>query len=456
VQVIPHVTNEIKSRICQTDESNSVTIVEVGGTVGDIENQPFLEAIRQFQHDVGPSHVVLIHLTFLPYLRASQEIKTKPTQQSAAQLHALGLWPDIIVCRSEHEIGQRAKDKIALFCNVPQRAVIVSPDLDFFYEAPLAMEQAGLARVVCDRWGVDCPPPDLSEWQHIVDVLRSPLASVTIGVVGKYVRGGQAYVSIVEALKHGGIAHNADVKIVWVDALSSDVALNLADVDGVVVPPAFGDAGVEGIIDAINFARTHMVPFLGVALGMQMAVVEFARNVIGWSDANSTQFDEATGHPVVVRRNSGNRLGADECAIKRDTLTYKLYGTEIVSERYGREYEMNEQYTQMLSDHGMKIAGTGLKGTVVDIVELSEHPFFIGCQARPEFKSRPNRPHPLYTGLIGAALNRRSPIVDWSVPERVDLERTEDKRAVAIMGIDQTVQIHEFLGGMQSLSPFTF
>jgi CTP synthase len=448
VQVIPHVTNEIKSRIRQADGSNCVTIVEVGGTVGDIENQPFLEAIRQFQHEVGPSHVVLVHLDFLPYLRASQEIKTKPAQQSVARLHALGLWPDVIVCRSDHEIDRAAREKIALFCNVPQGAVIVSPDLAFFYEAPLAMEQAGLAQVVCDRWGVKCPPPDLSGWRRIVDVLRGPVSSVRIGVVAKCARGGRAYVSVVEALNHGGIAHSARVRVVWVDPKSSDVAMSLADVDGVVVPQSFGDAGVEGILAAVNLARTHKVPFLGVALGMQMAVVEFARNVIGLSEANSTQFDEATEHPVVVLRDSGIKKGAHECALERDTLTYRLYGTEVVSERHRHKYEMNGHYVERFSDHGMKIAGTGLDGHV-DIVELSEHPFFIGCQAHPEFKSRPDRPHPLYTGLIRAALDRRSAIVDLGVPEQVSLVTAEDKQAVA--GIAQMVRMAPLLGGRQNL-----
>jgi CTP synthase len=447
VQIIPHITNEIKSRIYQADGSNCVTIIEVGGTVGDIENQPFLEAIRQFKHDVGHSHVALIHLTFLPYLRAFQETKTKPTQQSVAALQAFGLWPDVIVCRSEHEIDQTAKDKIALFCNVPQQAVIVSPDLDFFYEVPLAMEQVGLAQVVCDCWGVSCPPPDLSEWWHIVDVLHRPVATVTIGVVGKYIRGGRAYVSVVEALKHGGIAHSSHVKIVWVDPMNSDVAMSLAGVDGIVVPQAFGDPGIGGILAAINFARTHMVPFLGIELGMQMAVVEFARNVIGWADANSTQFDKATEHPVVVLRESGMRMGACECAIERDTLTYRLYGTEVVSERQRHKYEMNGQYVQTLSDHGMKLAGTAREGRAVDIVELSEHPFFIGCQGHPEFKSRPNRPHPLHAGLIRAALDKRSATVDWWVRREVNLASAEDKLAAAI---DQAVQIHSLQGGMQS------
>jgi CTP synthase len=453
VQVIPHVTNEIKSRICQADGSDCVTIVEVGGTVGDIECQPFLEAIRQFQHDVGPSHVALVHLTFLPYLCASGEMKTKPTQQSVAQLQSIGLWPDIIVCRSEHEIPQTAIDKIALFCSVPRRAIIVSPELEFFYEAPLAMERAGFARVVCDCWGVDCPTPDLSEWQHIVNALRNPDTSVTIGVVGKDVHGGRAYVSIIEVLKHGGIANSAHVEIAWVDPMSSDVAISLADVDGVVVPQAFGDPGVEGMLAAINFARTNKVPFLGVAFGVQMAVVEFARNVIGWADANSTQFDEETKYPVVVLGDSGIRIGAYECAIERDTLTRRLYGTEMVSERHRHKYEINKQYMQTLSDHGMKIAGTGQDGSVLDIVELSEHSFFIGCQAQPEFKSRPNRPHPLYTGLIRAALDKQSTIVDWSVPPQVSLASAEDREAATMAGFDQMVRIHQRLGARQSRSP---
>jgi CTP synthase len=296
-------------------------------------------------------------------------------------------------------MDQTTKDKIALFCSVPQRAVIVSPDLDFLYEAPLAFEQSGLAQVVCDCLGIVCPPPDLSEWRHIVNVLHSPVTSVTIGVVGKYVHGGQAYISIIEALKHGGIAHNAHVEIIWVDAMSDDVAISLAGVDGIVVPQSFGESGIEGMLTAINFARTHKVPFLGVALGMQMAVVEFARNVIGWTDANSTQFDETTEHPVIVRGDSVIRKGVYECTMERDTLTQRLYGTEITWERHRHEYEMNGQYRQTFNEHGMKIAGTARDGSIVDIIELSEHPFFIGCQAHPEFKSKPNRPHLLYSGL---------------------------------------------------------
>lgn len=421
VQVIPHITNEIKSRFYQgkDDEDNRIAIIEVGGTVGDIESQPFLEAIRQFQHEVGHENAVLIHVTLIPYLKASGELKTKPTQQSVKELQGMGLWPDVLVCRSEQPLPKELKSKIALFCNVPENHVLQNLDVEYLYEAPLAMEQEKLAQVVCESLNLACPEPDLSDWREMVDSLRHPKAEVEIAMVGKYIQLHDAYLSVVEALKHGGIAARASVKIRWIDSeelTKENAGYILQGVDGILVPGGFGTRGTEGKIAAIEYAREQKIPFLGICLGMQMAIVEFARNVLGYKDAHSIELDPDTTHPVIALMEEQNgvvniggtlRLGAYPCKLKKDSLANRLYGDEEISERHRHRYEVNNDYREELEKNGMTLSGLSPDGRIVEMVEISDHPYFIGTQGHPEFKSRPNKAHPLFRGLIQAAVAYR-------------------------------------------------
>ena len=415
VQVIPHITNEIKSRFYHNEEEDRLAIIVVGGTVGDIGSQPFLEAIRQFQHEVGHENAVLVHVTLIPYLKASGEMKTKPTQASVKELQGLGLWPDVIVCRSEHPLTQEIRDKIALFCNVPSTHVLQNLDVDYLYEAPLAMERERLAQVVCESLHLPCPEPDLSDWQTMVQALRTPDKEVTIALVGKYIQLHDAYLSVAEALKHGGIAVRASVSIRWVDSetvTKDNVADVLAGVDGVLVPGGFGSRGVEGKITAIRYAREHQLPFLGLCLGMQLAIVEYARHVAGCPGAHSIELDPETNYPVISLMPDQNgvediggtlRLGAYPCVLKEDSLAFRLYGAKQIQERHRHRYEVNNEYRETLTSHGMKLSGLSPDGRIVEMIELEDHPFFVATQAHPEFKSRPNRPHPLFRGLIQAA-----------------------------------------------------
>ncbi len=421
VQVIPHITNEIKSRFyqAQNPQDDRIVIIEVGGTVGDIESQPFLEAIRQFQHDVGHENAILIHVTLIPYLKASGEQKTKPTQQSVKELQSMGIWPDVLVCRSEYPVPRELKDKIALFCNVPVDHVLQNLDVEYLYEAPLAMERERLAQVVCESLHLPCPEPDLSDWEEMVSSLRSPRQEVEIAMVGKYIQLHDAYLSVVEALKHGGIAAHANVRIRWVDSeevTEENAAALLDGADGVLVPGGFGTRGTEGKIAAIRYARENNVPFLGICLGMQMAIVEFARHVAGCPDANSTELDPDTKNPVIALMPEQNgvvnlggtlRLGAYPCVLEEDSLALKLYGQREISERHRHRYEVNNDYRECLREHGMSLSGISPDGRIVEMIELKNHPFFIGTQGHPEFKSRPNRAHPLFRGLICAAADRR-------------------------------------------------
>ena len=418
VQVIPHITNEIKSRFYQakSSEDNRIAIIEVGGTAGDIESQPFLEAIRQFQHDVGHENAILIHVTLIPYLKASGEQKTKPTQQSVKELQAMGIWPDVLVCRSEYPVPQELKEKIALFCNVPVNHVLQNLDVEYLYEAPLAMEKEQLAQVVCESLKLPCPEPDLSDWKEMVNDLRNPQTEVEIAMVGKYIQLHDAYLSVVEALKHGGIASRANVKIRWVDSEEvneENVAKVLEGVDGILVPGGFGTRGTEGKITAIQYAREHKIPFLGICLGMQMAIVEYARHVLGYQDANSIELDPETTHPVialmpeqygVIILGGTLRLGAYPCVLKDGTVARELYGKKEISERHRHRYEVNNEYREELEKHGMVLSGISPDGRIVEMLELSDHPFFVGTQGHPELKSRPNRAHPLFRGLIHAAV----------------------------------------------------
>lgn len=418
VQVIPHITNEIKSRFYRNDADQDmrIAIIEVGGTVGDIESQPFLESIRQFQHEVGKENAILIHVTLIPYLKASQEMKTKPTQASVKELQSMGLWPDILVCRSEYPLDQSIKDKIALFCNVPKSRVLQNLDVEYLYEAPLAMERERLAQAACQCLALPCPEPDLSDWQSVVDALKSPKSGVTIALVGKYVQLHDAYISVAEALKHGGISNRAAVHVKWIDSelvTDENVEEMLGEADGILVPGGFGPRGIEGKIRAITFARTHKVPFLGLCLGMQLSIVEFARNVLGYEDANSSELDPTTAHPVIALMPDQNgvediggtlRLGSYPCILDKASRACELYGTEVIAERHRHRYEVNNAYRDALTAHGMKLSGLSPDGRIVEMCELSAHPFFLATQAHPELKSRPGRPHPLFRGFIAAAL----------------------------------------------------
>ena len=417
VQVIPHITNEIKSRFYRnfSDEETRIAIIEVGGTVGDIESQPFLESIRQFQHEIGHENAILIHVTLIPYLKASQEMKTKPTQASVKELQGMGIWPDIIVCRSEHPLTQSIKDKIALFCNVPNNHVLQNLDVEYLYEAPLAMENEHLAQVACECLNLDCPEPDLSDWKSMVNDLRHPDKEVRIALVGKYTALHDAYISVVEALKHGGIPEHATIDIKWVDSeeLNVDnVDEVLGDVNGILVPGGFGLRGVEGMILAARYARENKIPYLGLCLGMQVSIIEFARHVCGFNDAHSIELDPNTTHPVIalmpdqdgVEDIGGTlRLGAYPCVLDKDSKAYEVYGTTEISERHRHRYEVNNDYRATLTEHGMKLCGTSPDGRIVEMIELPDHPWFIATQAHPELKSRPNRPHPLFRGFVEAA-----------------------------------------------------
>ena len=418
VQVIPHITNEIKSRFYRnfTEEDTHIAIIEVGGTVGDIESQPFLEAIRQFQHDCGHENVILIHVTLIPSLNAAGEMKTKPTQASVKELQSMGIQPDILVCRSELPLEPGIKDKIALFCNVPSSHVLQNLDVEYLYEAPLAMEKEHLAQVACECLNLPCPEPDLTDWKQMVESLRHPTCEVNIALVGKYIQLHDAYISVVEALKHGGIANSATVNIKWVDSelvTEENVDDILKDQDGILVPGGFGDRGIEGKITAIEYARTHNKPFLGLCLGMQMAIVEYARHVVGYRDAHSVELNPQTTHPVIALMPDQNgvediggtlRLGSYPCVLDKSTKAYELYGEEVIHERHRHRYEVNNDYRKILTEKGMTLSGLSPDGRIVEMIELKDHPFFVATQAHPEFKSRPNRPHPLFKGFIHAAL----------------------------------------------------
>lgn len=417
VQVIPHITNEIKSRFYRAKfpDEERIAIIEVGGTVGDIESQPFLEAIRQFQHDVGHENAILIHVTLIPYLKASGELKTKPTQASVKELQGMGLQPDILVCRSEHPIGQDIKDKIALFCNVPQSHVLQNLDVEYLYEAPLAMEKENLAQVVCESLKLPCPQPDLDDWISMVNDLRHPQTEVEIAIVGKYIQLHDAYLSVVEALKHGGIANHANVHIRWIDSehlTTENYEESLKGLDGILVPGGFGTRGTEGKILAVQYAREHKIPFLGICLGMQVAIIEFARNVLGYHDANSIELNPDTLHPVIALMPEQDgiedlggtlRLGSYPCKLKEGTKSYELYGKQDIAERHRHRYEVNNDYRKQLEENGMSLVGLSPDGRIVEMIEITEHPFFVGTQGHPELKSRPNHAHPLFKGLVQAA-----------------------------------------------------
>ena len=418
VQVIPHITNEIKSRFHRnyTTTDTEIAIIEVGGTVGDIESQPFLEAIRQFMHEVGPDNAILIHVTLVPYLKASGELKTKPTQASVKDLQGMGIQPDIIVCRTEHPLDDSIRNKIALFCNVPKSHVLQNLDVEVLYEAPLAMEKEHLAEVACQSLNLPCPEPDLDEWRAMIDAWKHPEKEVTIALVGKYIQLHDAYISVVEALKHGGVANRAKVNIKWIDSETvtrENAAELLGDVSGILVPGGFGSRGIDGKIYAIEYARTHQIPFLGLCLGMQLSIVEFARDVVGFTDAHSEELDPSTTHPVIhlmpdqngVENIGGTlRLGSYPCVLDKSSKAYALYSEELIHERHRHRYEVNNDYRTVLSENGMLLSGISPDGRIVEMIEIPSHPWFVATQAHPELKSRPNKPHPLFKGFVEAAL----------------------------------------------------
>lgn len=423
VQVIPHVTNEIKDRIKKVaaESGAEIIIVEVGGTVGDIEGLPFLEAIRQFRAEVGRQNSVYVHVTLIPYLPMSGELKSKPTQHSVAELRSIGIQPDIIICRSSHPISADMREKIALFCNVDSNAVIQNLDARSIYEVPVMLEDEGLGRIIEDKLGLERRVPDLSDWVEISRKASNPERSCTIALVGKYVALHDAYKSVVEALYHGGLASNARVNIKWVDSSAlddadySEVEQALKDVDGILVPGGFGSRGIPGKLKAIRYARERKIPFLGICLGLQCAVIEVARDVLGLAEADSTEFNPDTPHPVIdlmpeqkdVEDKGGTmRLGLYECALKEGTLSRKAYGQDTIFERHRHRFEVNPRYVASLAEAGLMPAGIWPTRGLVEIMELKDHPWFVGTQFHPELISRPNRPHPLFRDFVRACLDR--------------------------------------------------
>jgi len=413
VQVIPHITNEIKSKVTALASNKDVIIVEVGGTVGDIESLPFLEAIRQMRLDVGRDNVLYIHVTLVPYIRSSEEMKTKPTQHSVGKLREIGIEPDIIVCRTERPLEEDLRAKISLFCSVPQEAVIEARDVPTIYEVPLAFEREGLDELALMQLRQRSHRQGLQEWAAMVERIKNPRKRVTIALAGKYVELKDAYKSVVEALMHGGIANDARVHIKYMDVESPDLERELADVQGILVPGGFGDRGVEGKISVIQYAREHGVPYLGLCLGMQCAVIEFARNVCNLKNAHSTEFNLKTTHPVIdilpeqksIHKKGGTmRLGIYPCRLKPGSLAATVYAKAQIEERHRHRYEFNPKYRRTIESHGLRISGEYTERHLAEIVELPSHPWFIAVQFHPEFKSRPTRPHPLFKGLIGAAL----------------------------------------------------
>ena len=416
VQVIPHITDEIKQKIYDVgNEGNSdVVITEIGGTVGDIESQPFLEAIRQVAGDVGRNNVMYIHVTLVPYLKTSGELKSKPTQHSVKELLSIGIQPDMLICRSEVPLEESQKDKIALFCNVSKDCVFENLNCDTIYDVPIMLENQNLSGKVCERLGIEASEPDLTEWNSIIEKVKGLDKKVKIALVGKYVGLHDAYLSVAEALRHGGFDLGAEIDIDWVDAedvTDSNAEELLGKADGILVPGGFGDRGIEGKISAIRYARENKVPFLGICLGMQLAVVEYARNMAGLKGAHSSELDENTEYPVIdlmpeqkeISNMGGTmRLGAYPCKIQDESVYAKeaYGGAELISERHRHRYEMNNDYRDKLKNAGLTIAGTSPDGRLVEIVEVNDHPWFVGVQFHPEFKSRPNRPHPLLKQFI--------------------------------------------------------
>ncbi len=420
VQVIPHITNEIKATIKRLAADDvDVVIVEIGGTVGDIESLPFLEAIRQLRNDVGRENAMFVHLTLVPYMDTSGELKTKPTQHSVKELREIGIQADVVLCRTDRLLPKDIKEKIALFCNVPAKAVITAQDVQNIYEVPLALHSESLDTIICEDLNLPASECRIEAWQELIDTIKHPQRSVTIGIVGKYIELEDSYKSLNEALLHGGLPHKAQVRLKWIESeglVGDEWQDKLYDCDGILVPGGFGPRGIEGMIRAISHARANRVPFFGICLGMQCAVIEFARNVCSL-DANSSEFDSSTQHRVIyklrellgVEEMGGTmRLGAYPCELEVDSLAFHTYDEREISERHRHRYEFNREYEELLTSYGLKIAGNSPDRNFVEIVELTDHPWFLGCQFHPEFKSKPLKPHPLFVSFIEASLKNRS------------------------------------------------
>ncbi len=417
VQVIPHVTNEIKAAMKKVAQDVDVAIVEIGGTVGDIESLPFMEAIRQMRQQLGREHTMFVHVTLVPFIAAAQELKTKPTQHSVKELLSIGIQPDILLCRTDRFLSKDIKGKIALFCNVEEEAVITAKDVASIYEVPVVFAREGVDTLILKYLHLEAKERDLKSWEEIVHKTYNPKGEVTIGIVGKYVEYEDSYKSLKEALVHGALAHNLKLQVNWIEAEgleSGERACEeqLQNYDGLLVPGGFGKRGIEGMLRAIRFARENKIPYFGICLGMQTACIEYARNVCGLVDANSSEFDPATPHRVIyklrelrgVEELGGTmRLGAWPCKIEPDTLAYKIYGQTEISERHRHRYEFNREYEGTLTAAGLRISGSTPDGTYVEMIELPDHPHFIGCQFHPEFKSKPLEPHPLFKAFVGAA-----------------------------------------------------
>ena len=417
VQVIPHVTNEIKSTMKKVAQDVDVAVVEIGGTVGDIESLPFMDAIRQMRQELGREHTLFVHVTLVPFIAAAQELKTKPTQHSVKELLSIGIQPDMLLCRTDRFLSKDIKSKIALFCNVEEEAVITAKDVASIYEVPVVFSREGVDTLILRYLHLEAKDRDLKEWDELVHRIYNPKAEVTIGIVGKYVEYEDSYKSLKEALVHGALAHNLKLNLNWIEAEGletggSTYEEQLRDYDGILVPGGFGKRGIEGMLIAIRYARENKVPFFGICLGMQTACVEFARNVCGLADANSSEFDPATPHRVIyklrelrgVEELGGTmRLGAWTCKIEPGTLAHRIYGQLEISERHRHRYEFNREYESTLTAGGLRISGSTPDGTYVEMIELPDHPHFIGCQFHPEFKSKPLEPHPLFRTFVGAA-----------------------------------------------------
>lgn len=428
VQVIPHITDEIKSRVYQSAEGMDVALIEVGGTVGDIESLPFLEAIRQMRFELGVDRSLFIHLTLVPYIRSAGEIKTKPTQHSVKELRSIGIQPDILICRSEQMVPVSERRKIALFTNVEEKAVISAVDADSIYRIPLLLHDQGLDDIVVKRLRLDVPPADLTEWQQVLEGLSNPTDSVNIAIVGKYVDHSDAYKSLNEALIHAGIRTRIKVNIVYIDSeiIEDEGVGRLKDVDAILVPGGFGERGVEGKIATVRYARENNVPYLGICLGMQAAVIEFARDVAGLEGAHSTEFLPNSPHPVIglitewtaesgrleVRDENSDlggsmRLGGQQCRLQHDTLAFSLYKKDVITERHRHRYEFNNQYFEKLEQAGMRFSGKSIDGRLVEVIEIPTHPWFLACQFHPEFTSTPRKGHPLFSGFVAAAAQHK-------------------------------------------------
>ncbi|MEH6687503.1 MAG: CTP synthase [Halopseudomonas sabulinigri] len=428
IQVIPHITDEIKSRIIKGAGDAEVALVEIGGTVGDIESQPFLEAIRQLRVEVGAKRAMLMHLTLVPYIATAGETKTKPTQHSVKELRSIGLQPDVLICRSDHPVDLSSRRKIALFTNVEERAVIGLEDVDTIFKIPMVLHAQGLDDFVVERFGLECGVADLSEWERVVDAKLNPEHEVTIAMVGKYMELLDAYKSLIEAVSHAGIQTRTKVNLRYIDSedIERDGTARLEDVDAILVPGGFGSRGVEGKIAAVRYARENKIPYLGICLGMQVAVIEYARNVLGWADANSTEFDKTSKHPVVglitewqtasgemqTRTETSDlggtmRLGGQECALTPGSNAHDCYGKDVIVERHRHRYEVNNNLLPELQAGGLNISGRSVDGALVEVVEVADHPWFVACQFHPEFTSNPRYGHPLFTGFVSAALKQK-------------------------------------------------